>query len=213
VLESELPGRHALRKRSEETIMRIRRASVLPSSDGVPEVIGRQALDDLFSVTYEELRRLASSVKRNDPSATLSPTGLVNEAWLKLANSPAFKSESHLHFKRIAARAMRQILVEGIRRRRSAKRGGDEGPVVVFDEATDRAPTTGRDVLALDAALEALAQIHPRQALLVEARYFGGFDVAETAELLGVSEATVLRDWRAARAWLALQIADTRSRF
>lgn len=192
--------------------MRIRRASVVsaPDVDALSEVIGRQALDDLFSVTYEELRRLASSVRRNDPSATLSPTALVNEAWLKLANSPAFKSASQLHFKRIAARAMRQILVEGIRRRRSAKRGGDEPSLVVFDEATDGAPPTGREVLALDAALDALARIHPRQALLVETRYFGGFDVAETAALLGVSEATVLRDWRAAKAWLALQIAGTR---
>lgn len=192
--------------------MRIRRASVVsaPDVDALSEVIGRQALDDLFSVTYEELRRLASSVRRNDPSATLSPTALVNEAWLKLANSPAFKSASQLHFKRIAARAMRQILVEGIRRRRSAKRGGDEPSLVVFDEATDGAPPTGREVLALDAALDALARLQPRQALLVETRYFGGFDVAETAALLGVSEATVLRDWRAAKAWLALQIAGTR---
>jgi RNA polymerase sigma factor (TIGR02999 family) len=214
VLESELPGRHALRNRSEETIMRIRRAPVLPplAGDALSDVIGREALDDLFSVTYEQLRRLASSVRRSDPSATISPTGLVNEAWLKLANSPAFKSASQLHFKRIAARAMRQILVEGIRRRRSAKRGGDEA-FVVFDEAIDRGATTAREVLALDAALESLSRIEPRQALLVEARYFGGLDVAETAALLGVSEATVLRDWRAAKAWLALQISDTRTNY
>jgi len=191
--------------------MRIRRAPVPPPLDGdaLSDVIGRQALDDLFSVTYEQLRRLAASVRRSDPSATISPTGLVNEAWLKLANSPAFKSASQLHFKRIAARAMRQILVEGIRRRRSAKRGGDD-PVVVFDETIDRCATTAREVLALDAALESLSRVHPRQALLVEARYFGGLDVPETAALLGVSEATVLRDWRAAKAWLALQISDTR---
>ena len=79
----------------------------------------RRALDDLFSVTYEELRRLASSVKRSDQSVTLTPTALVNEAWLKLASSPRFASTSRLHFKRIAARAMRQVLVEAARRRGS----------------------------------------------------------------------------------------------
>jgi RNA polymerase sigma-70 factor, ECF subfamily len=193
--------------------MRIRRAPVLQplDCDDVLMVIGREALDDLFSVTYEELRRLASSVRRSDPGASLSPTGLVNEAWLKLANSPVFQSASQLHFKRIAARAMRQILIEGIRRRRSAKRGGDE-VMVVFDESTDQV-SSARDLLALDAALDDLARIHPRQALLVESRYFGGLDVAETATLLEVSEATVLRDWRAAKAWLAVQISTTRINF
>ena len=196
--------------------MRTRRAPVGPSFDCaalLPE-LGREALDDLFSVTYEELRRLASSVRRSDPAASLSPTGLVNEAWLKLASSPMFRSASRLHFKRIAARAMRQILIEGIRRRRSAKRGGDEdGSRVVFDEAIDGMPATARDLLALDAALDDLARIHPRQALLVESRYFGGLDVSETAALLEISEATVLRDWRAAKAWLAVQISSTRVNF
>src|SRR5947209_16610228 len=96
----------------------------------------RRALDDLFSVTYEELRRLASSVRRSDPSASLNPTALVNEAWLKLANSPRFASTSRLHFKRIAARAMRQVLVEAARRRNAGKRGGGQGfALVTFDEA------------------------------------------------------------------------------
>src|SRR5215813_14449321 len=95
-----------------------------PSSNGVTTTARRQELDHLFSVTYEELRRLASSVRRGDPSATLSPTTLVNEAWLKLANSPRFRSTSRLHFKRIAARAMRQVLIEAARRRKAHKRGG-----------------------------------------------------------------------------------------
>ena len=196
--------------------MRIRRAPAFQpfASDALLTVIGRQELDDLFSATYEELRRLAWSVRRSDPDASLSPTGLVNEAWLKLANSSGFRSASQLHFKRIAARAMRQILIEGIRRRRAAKRGGGAEVVLVgFDESTEQAPSTGRDLLALDAALDDLSRIHPRQALLVESRYFGGLDVAETATLLEVSEATVLRDWRAAKAWLAVQIAGTRVNF
>jgi len=166
----------------------------------------RRALDDLFSVTYEELRRLASSVKRGDQSATLTPTALVNEAWMKLASSPRFASTSRLHFKRIAARAMRQVLVEAARRRNANKRGGPDAIVVAIDEARDGVAWTGKDVLSLDRALDALAQIEPRQALMVESRFFGGLDVGETAELLDVSEATVLRDWRAAKAWLAHEL-------
>jgi RNA polymerase sigma factor (TIGR02999 family) len=167
----------------------------------------RKALDRLFSVTYEELRRLASSVKRSDPGATLSPTTMVNEAWVKLAKSPQFASTSRLHFKRIAARAMRQVLVEAARRRNASKRGGDEGvTVVVFDESQQQTASCGQDLLALDTALEELARIQPRQALMVESRFFGGLDIGETAALLEVSEATILRDWRAAKAWLAHEL-------
>jgi RNA polymerase sigma factor (TIGR02999 family) len=166
----------------------------------------RRALDQLFSVTYEELRRLASSVKRSDPSATLSPTTMVNEAWVKLAKSPGFASTSRLHFKRIAARAMRQVLVEAARRRNASKRGGVGVTVVVFDDSQDQAAACGQDLLALDTALEELARIQPRQAMMVESRFFGGLDVAETATLLEVSEATILRDWRAAKAWLAHEL-------
>jgi RNA polymerase sigma factor (TIGR02999 family) len=169
-----------------------------------PESPDRGALDDLFSAAYEELRRLAAVVRRDDPAATLSPTALVNEAWLKLSDSPAVARTSPLHFKRIAARAMRQVLVEAARRRNADKRGGGS-PVVTFDDAMS-AVATADDVLGLDAALEALARIEPRQAMMVESRFFGGLDVAETAQLLGVSEATVLRDWRAAKAWLKREL-------
>src|SRR6266404_8016454 len=126
----------------------------------------RRALDDLFSVTYEELRRLASSVKRGDQSVTLTPTALVNEAWLKLANSPRFASTSRLHFKRIAARAMRQVLVEAARRRNSDKRGAAVGPIT-FDDSL--APVDcERQMLGLDSALDELAKVRPRQAMIVE---------------------------------------------
>ncbi len=166
----------------------------------------RRALDELFSVTYEELRRLASSVRRDDPSATLSPTTLVNEAWLKLANSPGFETTSRLHFKRIAARAMRQVLIEAARRRSAHKRGGGWAVAVTFDDSLDATASCGDDMLALNTALEELARMNPRQAMMVESRFFGGLDVTETAELLGVSEATILRDWRAAKAWLAHEL-------
>ena len=188
------------------------RDSGLPQRSEPPRLLvesgDRRALDDLFSAAYEELRRLAATVRRNDPAATLSPTALVNEAWLKLADSPAVARTSPLHFKRIAARAMRQVLVESARRRNADKRGGGAA-VVTFDDAMSSV-TTADDVLGLDAALEALAQIEPRQALMVESRFFGGLDVAETAELLGVSEATVLRDWRAAKAWLSRELRRRR---
>jgi RNA polymerase sigma-70 factor, ECF subfamily len=166
----------------------------------------RRALDQLFSVTYEELRRLASSVRRSHPGATISPTTMVNEAWVKLAKSPQFASTSRLHFKRIAARAMRQVLVEAARRRDATKRGGEGATVITFDESQGHAASCGQDLLALDTALEELARIQPRQAMMVESRFFGGLDITETAALLEVSEATILRDWRAAKAWLAHEL-------
>ena len=166
----------------------------------------RQELDRLFSVAYEELRRLAATVRRGDPSATLNPTALVNEAWMKLAQSPEVATTSRLHFKRIAARAMRQILVEAARRRNADKRGGGAEFTVTLNEAFQSKPSGGDELLALDSAMEALARMNPRQAEMVESRFFGGLDIPETASLLNVSEATVIRDWRAAKAWLAHEL-------
>jgi len=165
----------------------------------------RKQLDLLFSLTYEELRRLASTVRRGDPSVTLNTTALVNEAWLKLAASPGFASLSRLHFKRIAARAMRQLLIEAARRRAAGKRGAGALVVPLDDVAADLASDADR-LLALDAALDELARLNPRQAMMVEARFFGGLDATEVAALLEVSEATLLRDWRAARAWLSREL-------
>jgi RNA polymerase sigma factor (TIGR02999 family) len=198
-----------LRKREAKTVMVAKKS---PSDDGSNDektaapMASRQTLDQLFSMTYEELRRLASSVRRGDPSATLSPTALVNEAWLKLAKSPDIAATSRLHFKRIAARAMRQLLVEAARRRNADKRGGGAEITVTFDDGIQKKPSDGRELLALNNALESLARMNPRQAEMVESRFFGGLDIPETAALLDVSEATVLRDWRAAKAWLANEL-------
>jgi RNA polymerase sigma factor (TIGR02999 family) len=208
-----------MRKRDEETVMTVRnpRGNLPQSSPGAPPmepseaglpVKGRNALDHLFSATYEELRRLASSVRRGDPSATLNPTALVNEAWMKMANSPRIAATSRLHFKRIAARAMRQILIEAARRRKAGKRGGGQDITLSFDDSYQKAPSCGEDLLRLDRALDELARMNPRQATLVESRFFGGLDIPETAALLNVSEATVLRDWRAAKAWLAHELRE-----
>ena len=186
-----------------------RMAGGLPT-DASGDAGERSALDELFSVTYEELRRLASSVKRSDSSLTLNPTALVNEAWMKLAASPRFASTSQLHFKRIAARAMRQVLVEAARRRNADKRGGsDDVSVITFDESTVPAASSGKELLALNVALDELSRVNPRQALMVEGRFFGGLDITETAAMLDVSEATILRDWRAAKAWLAHELRSS----
>jgi RNA polymerase sigma factor (TIGR02999 family) len=149
---------------------------------------------------------LAATISGEEGRGTLNPTALANEAWLKLAASPHLRWSSQLHFKRIAARAMRQVLVEAARRRAASKRGG-AASLVTFDEAVADSTADARQLLAIDEALHDLARVSPRQAQMVESRFFGGMDIPETARLLQVSEATVQRDWRAARAWLARELA------
>jgi len=195
--------------------MRPRRNAALAASAAprAPTAAGRdearRAVDDQFSAAYEELRRLASAVRRGRTGETLTPTALVAEAWMKLAASPCFAQTSPLHFRRVAARAMRQVMVEAARRRRAAKRGGPQLERVDLDRAGD-ASSWAEDIVALDDALHALEALEERQARVVEARFFGGLGVAETAELLGVSEAAVERDWRAARAWLSRELGARR---
>ena len=166
--------------------------------DSVP---GDPRLDELFSAAYEEWRRLASLVKSDDPRATLSPTTLVNEAFLKLAAAPRFKVFSKLHFRRIVARAMRQVLVDHARRHAAEKRGAgaarvplDTGLVAIEDAAVD--------TLALDVALGELAVHDAELARLVELRYFGGLTVEETGRVLGKSPRQVEGAWAAARGFL-----------
>jgi RNA polymerase sigma factor (TIGR02999 family) len=158
----------------------------------------KRALDDIFSLVYEELRRLASFVRRNDRGLTLNSTALVHEAWLKLRDSPNLASTSVPHFKAVAAKAMRQVLVDAARRRNSRKRTpGDIGSPPGSSPAT-----CDVELLALDTALDKLAELNARQARVVEYRFFGGLSVSETAAMLSVSESVVERDWRAAKAWL-----------
>lgn len=194
-----------MRKVAGKTVRAAFEDASVPPGESPAHDADREALDALATIAYEELRRLASSISRDDPAFTLDPTALVNEAWLKLAASPSFASTSRMHFKRIAARAMRQVIVETARRRSAEKRGGG-ALVVTFDDALHGGTGAADELLALDAALVELARIHPRQAQMIESRFFGGLDVPETAALLQVSEATVLRDWRAAKAWLAREL-------
>jgi RNA polymerase sigma factor (TIGR02999 family) len=165
----------------------------------------RRALDDLFSVLYEELRRLASLVRKNEAHVTLDSRALVHEAWMKLANSPQLAGLPRIHFKRIAARAMRRLLIEAARQRGARKRGGGDIRVTLSD-ANEVVLSSDKELLALDDALKELARVNSRQARVIECRFFGGLDLKETAELLEVSEATVLRDWKVARAWLENEI-------
>jgi RNA polymerase sigma factor (TIGR02999 family) len=163
----------------------------------------RESLDLLFTVAYEELRRLAAQVHARDGSATLNTTALVNETWLKLVKQRSLAPDSALHFRRIVAHAMRQVLVDAARKRGSQKRDwGFEVPGEVLAAIPAMNPRPERSLLALDDALNRLAQVSERQASIVELRFFGGFEVPEIAAALNVSESTVMRDWRMARAWL-----------
>ncbi len=170
-------------------------------------------VDDLFSLTYEELRRLASLTRRTQGNPTINTTALVHEAWLKMKDSPGLASKSLAHFKSIAAKAMRQILVDEARRRNARKRGGagEVANFVPFEEG-QAVVSCDEELLALDDCLSELALLSPRQAQVIETRFFGGLSVAETAELLGVSESAIERDWRAARAWLACRVRPQRRR-
>jgi RNA polymerase sigma factor (TIGR02999 family) len=159
----------------------------------------RGAVDRLFPLVYEELRRLArGQVHRSYSAPTLNATGLVHEAYLKLAGGSPVRAESRTHFLAIAGRAMRQVLVDRARLRGAKKRGGEWAPTTLMDghRALDVDFT---EMLALNEAIDAL---DPRQRQIVEARFFAGLEEAEIADLLGVSERTVRREWVKARAWL-----------
>ena len=164
-----------------------------------------RAADQLFSAAYEELRRLAGHVRKSGGEGTIGTTGLVHEAWLKLRDSPRLAAISEPHFKALAAKAMRHIMIDEARRKTAGKRGGAEA-FIPLDGAAASTVSCYEELLALDSALKELARLSPRQAALVESRFFGGLDVRETAALLGVSESAMERDWRAAKAWLAARI-------
>ena len=162
----------------------------------------RQALDELLPVVYKELQRLAHFQLRHErPGHTLQSAALVNEAYLRLIGLNPPQWESRTHFFAIAAQLMRQILVDYARRHRAGKRGGGE-ETIPLDDATMLSRGKPIDVVALDEALKALAQIDPRKAQVVELRFFAGLSFEEAAEVLQISAVTVSRDWSTARAWL-----------
>ncbi len=159
----------------------------------------REALDRLVPLVYEDLRRVAHrQLDREGAGHTLQTTALINEAYLKLAGGGSVSATSRAHFLAIAARAMRQVLVDYARRRKAAKRGSGVISVTLGDEPQP-ADASAEDLLALDEALE---QLDPRQRQVIECRFFGGMEEKDIAAALGVSERTVRRDWVKARAWL-----------
>jgi RNA polymerase sigma-70 factor, ECF subfamily len=160
------------------------------------------ALDRLIPLVYAELRRLAKSyMRREHVGQTMQTTALIHEAYLRLIDADQVRLENRAHFFAAAARLMRQVLVDLARERGSRKRGG-AARRVSLDEAMAVSKRRDEGLLALDEALGALAQIDPRKSQVVELRFFGGLDVEETAEALGVSVETIHRDWRLARSWL-----------
>lgn len=173
---------------------------------------GDQAsLDRLLPAVYEELRRLAGRYMRHQaPEHTLQTTALVHEAYLRLIDQRRIDWASRAHFFGVAAKAMRSILIDHARRRRAAKRGGKAGRRTLGAAGEVADPGSAVDVLALDEALTRLAERDPRKSQVVELRYFGGLTLAEVAEVLGISPATVKREWIAARAWLRRELTEDR---
>lgn len=174
------------------------------SRDGEPPEV-------LITLLYKELRRAAAGILRRErPNHTLQPTALVNEAYLRLAAQagPAFGSRAQ--FLAAASHLMREILIDYARARNRAKRGGGKAALSIED-AGRLAAEEGVDLLALDEALHRLERIDAQQRRIVELRYFGGLSIEEAAEALGVSPATVKRDWRTARAWLHRELSPLQS--
>lgn len=161
-----------------------------------------RALDRLMPLVYDELHCLAHHyLSRERLGHTLQTTALVNEAYVRLINQNAVDWQSRAHFFAVSAQVMRHILVDYARQHASAKRGGELKKVLLEEEITVT-PERSSELVALDEALKALEQIHPRRSKVVELRYFGGLNNKEASEVLGISEATIERDWRFARAWL-----------
>jgi len=167
----------------------------------------RAALELLTAKVYDELRRIARRYMRNERAGnTLQTTALVNEVYLRLVDVKSVRWEHRNQFFAISAQMMRRILVDSARARGTDKRGGDAIRVSV-DEAALLSPKPDASMVALDDALEALARIAPRQAKVVELRYFGGLSVEQTVEVMGISERTVMRDWEFAKAWLSRELS------
>jgi len=185
-----------------------------PASNEVTELLvewsnGNQAaLEKLMPLVYEELHRLAHYYMGNERRGhTLQTSGLVNEAYLRLIDQNRVHWQNRSHFFGIAAQMMRRILVDYARSRSCAKHGGGDHRVSLDDVQTF-SPERPDDVVALDEALKRFAALDPRKSQIVELRFFGGLSIEETADVLGVSEGTVMRDWTLAKAWLRRAIIE-----
>jgi RNA polymerase sigma factor (TIGR02999 family) len=167
------------------------------------------AAAELLPLVYDELRKLAGAYFRDERrSHTLQPTALVHEAYIRLVNQPDIAWESRRQFFVLAARAMRNILVDHARGKRREKRGGGWGRVAIDDVKASDAASDTLDLIALDEALERLATLDERKARLVELRFFGGLTSEEAAKVLEISRSTAADEWRMARAWLLREMKD-----
>lgn len=171
----------------------------------------RTPADALFAQVYDSLKALARTVRSGRAGDTLNTTALVHEAFLKLTAVQPAQWKDEGHFFAIAARAMRQILVDAARRQMAAKRGANP-QLVSYDDGAHASAVRPAELIALDAALERLNELDERRAKVVEHRIFAGLSTPDTARMLGVSTGTVERDWRAARAWLASELASAEHR-
>lgn len=166
-----------------------------------------QALNQLIPLVYPDLRRIARQHLWRNPNQTLQSAALANEAYLRLIQARGIHCESRTHFFALCAMTIRRILVDHARKSRYEKRGGD-AVRVPLDEALLGTRGRGVEVLALDDALASLSKIDPRKGRVVELRYFGGLSVEETADVLGISAETVLRDWKMAKTWLYRELRN-----
>jgi RNA polymerase sigma factor (TIGR02999 family) len=176
---------------------------LLELTDGNEEVVNQ-----ILPHIYDELRRLASSYLRRERSNhTLQPTALVHEAYMKLIDQTRVKWQNRAHFFGIAAQVMRRILMDHARKHTAEKRGGDAEVLPIEEEILIVSHDKSAELIALDDALQQLAEMDERKAKIVELRYFGGLSIEETAEVIGVSVPTVNREWRMAKAWLYSELA------
>jgi RNA polymerase sigma-70 factor, ECF subfamily len=167
-----------------------------------------EALEELTPRVYRELRRMAARLLQNErPGFSLQSTDLVHEAYLRLVNARELEWQHRAHFFAVSATLMRRILLDRARRKAAAKRGGRAEPLDLT-RTLDIAQTKARQLVALDDALNALAEVDPRKSRIVELRFFGGLSVKETAEVVKISSDTVMRDWKMARAWLLTELSS-----
>jgi RNA polymerase sigma factor (TIGR02999 family) len=167
----------------------------------------RDALERLTPRVYRELRRIAGHIMQNERRGhTLQATALVHEAYLRLIDAASVDWQDRAHFFAVSAQIMRRILLDAARKRQAAKRGGKLAKVNL-EEVPNLSSGRGRELIALDDALNSLAKVDPRKAQVIELRFFGGLTVEETAAVLKVSPDTVMRDWQLARAWLLVEVS------
>ena len=191
----------------------------MPEPDGAVTLLltqvrdgNQEAANQLIPLIYKELRQMAGAFMRGErPGHTLQATALVNEAYMRMVGGHPVEWQNRAHFFAIAAHTMREVLLDYARRSRAAKRGGGNARKVELDEEFSVGPDKLEEVIAIDEALERLAQIDPRQSRIVELRFFAGLKVEEAAEVMGVSPKTIKREWRSAKAWLHREMDTVKS--